>query len=412
MSLRLIIEDDEGSTTVVPLGTEAITIGRQQGNTIQLTEKNVSRRHARLFPDAEKWVIEDLGSYNGVKVNGRAVDGRVLLNEGDVVQIGDYHLALTEDVDRRALNYDRQRAANDVEPVLASSSSNLPRLSPEEIAVLSSGPQSVSQPVAVVSPAGMYESGQVPMTRGMPPSDRSKGTGAMVAIAVLLVGGLAAGGYWFLQRTGERSPGIAKADGALSSVNAPADSKPTPAIPAKPLTAAQAPPAVRVEQKTAEPIVTPSPPDLPASTSGGAAAIESDDGDEPEVEPVTPPRPRLPKPDSPKSDPQKVPPTTPTKKPPPATPTKPPPAPAPTVDAVALMADARAAKFAGRFGEAYDLASKAYAAKHSSDAAAMMALAACKMGDAGKAKRAIAKLKGSQRQDAVATCSDNGVTVE
>src|SRR5687767_10359882 len=103
MSLRLIIEDDEGSTTIVPLGKEAVTIGRQQGNTIQLTEKNVSRRHARLVPDGEIWVLEDLGSYNGVKVNGRSVEGRVSLREGDVVQIGDYHLALTEDVERRSL---------------------------------------------------------------------------------------------------------------------------------------------------------------------------------------------------------------------------------------------------------------------------------------------------------------------
>src|SRR5512139_2767299 len=30
MSLRLIIEDDEGSTTIVPLGKDAVTIGRQQ----------------------------------------------------------------------------------------------------------------------------------------------------------------------------------------------------------------------------------------------------------------------------------------------------------------------------------------------------------------------------------------------
>ena len=56
MPLRLIIEDDEGATTIVPLGKESITIGRQQGNTIQLTEKNVSRTHARPFPDPARWI--------------------------------------------------------------------------------------------------------------------------------------------------------------------------------------------------------------------------------------------------------------------------------------------------------------------------------------------------------------------
>ena len=44
MAVRLIIEDLEGSTTVVNLGTEEVTIGRKPHNTIQLTEQNVSRR--------------------------------------------------------------------------------------------------------------------------------------------------------------------------------------------------------------------------------------------------------------------------------------------------------------------------------------------------------------------------------
>jgi pSer/pThr/pTyr-binding forkhead associated (FHA) protein len=48
MALRLIIEDEEGATTIVPLGEEEVTIGREPGNTIQLTEQNVSRQHARL----------------------------------------------------------------------------------------------------------------------------------------------------------------------------------------------------------------------------------------------------------------------------------------------------------------------------------------------------------------------------
>src|SRR6185503_15470220 len=49
--LKLIIEDDEGRKTVVPFVRDEITIGRQEGNTIRLTERNVSRRHARLVKD-------------------------------------------------------------------------------------------------------------------------------------------------------------------------------------------------------------------------------------------------------------------------------------------------------------------------------------------------------------------------
>ena len=70
VGVRLIIEDLEGSTTVVPLASEEVTIGRKEHNTIQLTEQNVSRTHAKLRYRDDGWLIEDLRSYNGVKVNG------------------------------------------------------------------------------------------------------------------------------------------------------------------------------------------------------------------------------------------------------------------------------------------------------------------------------------------------------
>ena len=104
MALRLIIQDEEGATTIVPLGEEEITIGRESGNTIQLTEQNVSRQHARLTQGPDGWVLEDLDSYNGIKVNGVPVEAQITLNEGDLVQIGDYHLSLAENAEKAALN--------------------------------------------------------------------------------------------------------------------------------------------------------------------------------------------------------------------------------------------------------------------------------------------------------------------
>jgi pSer/pThr/pTyr-binding forkhead associated (FHA) protein len=92
--MKLIIEDDEGRKTVVPMVREEITIGRQDGNTIRLTERNVSRKHARLFKDNGNLVIEDLGSYNGVRVNGEKVNSPTAIKEGDLVEIGDYDLGV------------------------------------------------------------------------------------------------------------------------------------------------------------------------------------------------------------------------------------------------------------------------------------------------------------------------------
>jgi pSer/pThr/pTyr-binding forkhead associated (FHA) protein len=92
--LKLIIEDDEGRKTVVPFVREEITIGRQDGNTIRLTERNVSRRHARLLRQNGAVLVEDLGSYNGIRINGEKIQGRAQIHDGDLIQIGDYDLAI------------------------------------------------------------------------------------------------------------------------------------------------------------------------------------------------------------------------------------------------------------------------------------------------------------------------------
>ncbi|MEM7139295.1 MAG: FHA domain-containing protein [Myxococcota bacterium] len=92
--LKLLISDDEGQTTVVPLLRDEITIGRRAGNTIRLTERNVSRTHARLVKRDEAYIVEDLGSYNGVILNGQRVNTSAQMAPGDQLAIGDYALAL------------------------------------------------------------------------------------------------------------------------------------------------------------------------------------------------------------------------------------------------------------------------------------------------------------------------------
>ncbi len=94
---KLVIADDEGKTTVVPLVRDEITIGRKEGNTIRLTERNVSRRHARLARVDGAFAVEDLSSYNGIRVNGDIIEERHALRAGDRVSIGDYRLTLESD---------------------------------------------------------------------------------------------------------------------------------------------------------------------------------------------------------------------------------------------------------------------------------------------------------------------------
>jgi pSer/pThr/pTyr-binding forkhead associated (FHA) protein len=92
--MKLIIEDGEGRRTVVPVVRDEITIGRGDENVIKLTERNVSRRHARLKRENGTLLIEDLGSYNGVRINGKRISEATPINEGDLIEIGDYDLAV------------------------------------------------------------------------------------------------------------------------------------------------------------------------------------------------------------------------------------------------------------------------------------------------------------------------------
>jgi pSer/pThr/pTyr-binding forkhead associated (FHA) protein/tetratricopeptide (TPR) repeat protein len=125
---KLIIQDDEGKTTVVPLIREEITIGRKEGNTIRLTERNVSRRHARIVKSNGSVFVEDLDSYNGVKVNGQRIQGRVPVTEQDRIQIGDYLLELR--VDRGAQDGFGVASVTQTAPMEVVSASDLQSIPP------------------------------------------------------------------------------------------------------------------------------------------------------------------------------------------------------------------------------------------------------------------------------------------
>lgn len=64
-----------------------LTIGREEGNTIQLNDERVSRYHVRIQFESGNVVLADLGSTNGTKVNGERVTIRKL-RFGDMIQLG------------------------------------------------------------------------------------------------------------------------------------------------------------------------------------------------------------------------------------------------------------------------------------------------------------------------------------
>lgn len=77
----------EGRRHVVPPG--GALVGRSRDCDIVLADANVSRRHAEVRPAAAgAWTIADLGSTNGVVVNGRRIDGIAQVRHGDRIALG------------------------------------------------------------------------------------------------------------------------------------------------------------------------------------------------------------------------------------------------------------------------------------------------------------------------------------
>lgn len=76
----------------IPLGQELVTIGRLPECTVPVNDNNVSRRHAEVRANGSAFVLVDLGSTNGTKVNGARIQGERGLADGDIVSVGSTHL--------------------------------------------------------------------------------------------------------------------------------------------------------------------------------------------------------------------------------------------------------------------------------------------------------------------------------
>jgi len=80
----------DGRPLSVPAGGG--TIGRSRSCDIVLSDIGISRTHAELRPSGERWTIADLGSTNGVRVNGVTVSGSQPIESGDRIELGSTEL--------------------------------------------------------------------------------------------------------------------------------------------------------------------------------------------------------------------------------------------------------------------------------------------------------------------------------
>lgn len=72
----------------VQITSQPVTVGRHPECDVVLNDHEVSRQHAEVRRDEDGFVIVDLGSLNGTKVNGAGVKGSRTLHDGDSIVIG------------------------------------------------------------------------------------------------------------------------------------------------------------------------------------------------------------------------------------------------------------------------------------------------------------------------------------
>jgi len=74
--------------------TSSNLIGRAADNAICLDDPLISAHHARISYAGGQWLVEDLGSRNGTRVNDLQVEGPIALASGDVLRLGGLALRL------------------------------------------------------------------------------------------------------------------------------------------------------------------------------------------------------------------------------------------------------------------------------------------------------------------------------
>lgn len=77
---------------------QVTTIGRSSTNRIVVDDELCSRNHCEIFQAGSAWVLRDLGSRNGTRVDGRPCSGDWSLELGQIIQIGSFVLGFTHDI--------------------------------------------------------------------------------------------------------------------------------------------------------------------------------------------------------------------------------------------------------------------------------------------------------------------------
>ena len=88
MTLRLRVETTDGRSFEREVESDALVVGRSSRAGLVLPDPVVSREHARLFREDDAWLVQDLGSHFGTRLNGEKITAARQLAHGDSIGLG------------------------------------------------------------------------------------------------------------------------------------------------------------------------------------------------------------------------------------------------------------------------------------------------------------------------------------
>ncbi|WP_253161491.1 sigma 54-interacting transcriptional regulator [Stieleria tagensis] len=75
-----------------------VILGRSSSNDISIRSEKASRQHARVWSAEEGWMIEDLGSRNGTRVDGQTIREPIVLREGNKIEIAGFSIQFVHQI--------------------------------------------------------------------------------------------------------------------------------------------------------------------------------------------------------------------------------------------------------------------------------------------------------------------------
>lgn len=164
---QLVLKSGPNAGLTFPVEGDQITIGRDTSNMLVINDPEVSRRHARIFWQGDRYFIEDLGSTNGTMVGGIRIEAAHPLRHGELITLGENtHLQF------EATDFDADATVAAVRTSLSE---------PE------GSPRPAAQHVITSPPPAMQFSGQVPEVEKPVAPARSAGKKLSPVVIVLIV---------------------------------------------------------------------------------------------------------------------------------------------------------------------------------------------------------------------------------